>query len=39
MLMMLICGQDERHLDLRCWMALASRLMADIGKLLGRVHL
>ena len=24
--------KDERHLDLRCWMALASKLMADIGK-------
>jgi len=28
--------KDERHLDLRCWMALASKLMADIGSLLGR---
>ncbi|XP_076046387.1 mannosyl-oligosaccharide glucosidase isoform X2 [Oratosquilla oratoria] len=25
---------DERHLDLRCWMALASGLMADIGRLI-----
>jgi len=27
---------DERHVDLRCWMALASQLMSDIGTLLGR---
>ena len=25
---------DERHLDLRCWMTLASRLMADFARLL-----
>ncbi|KAK7084788.1 hypothetical protein SK128_017513 [Halocaridina rubra] len=25
---------DERHLDLRCWMTLASGLMADIAKLI-----
>lgn len=26
---------DERHIDLRCWMALASDIMADIAKTLG----
>jgi len=28
--------KDEMHVDLRCWIALASQLMADIGRLLGR---
>ncbi|KAF5826933.1 glycoside hydrolase [Dunaliella salina] len=28
-------GTDERHLDLRCWMALASEAMAKIGTALG----
>ena len=27
---------DERHVDLRCWMALAAKLMADIAKIIGR---
>jgi mannosyl-oligosaccharide glucosidase len=26
---------DERHLDLRCWMALASKVMADLSTILG----
>lgn len=26
--------EDERHIDLRCWMALAAGVMADIGRLL-----
>ena len=28
--------EDERHIDLRCWMGLASSLMSDIGKIIGR---
>ena len=27
---------DERHVDLRCWMALASSLMSDIGNNIGK---
>lgn len=27
---------DERHIDLRCWMAFASGLMADIAKAVGK---
>ena len=26
----------ERHVDLRCWMALASKLMTDIGSIIGK---
>ena len=29
---------DERHIDLRCWVALASGIMADIAKELGEDH-
>jgi len=28
--------EDERHVDLRCWMGLASKLMADIAAIIGR---
>ncbi|MBN3311141.1 MOGS glucosidase, partial [Amia calva] len=31
-------SQDERHVDLYCWMALASGIMADVAKLLGEPH-
>lgn len=29
---------DERHVDLHCWMALASGIMASIARLLGEPH-
>ena len=29
-------SSDERHVDLRCWMALASKLMANIAGILGK---
>ena len=29
-------NKDERHIDLRCWMALASKVMADIADILHR---
>ena len=29
-------SEDERHVDLRCWMALASKLMGDIAQVIGR---
>ncbi|KAG8430671.1 hypothetical protein GDO86_020178 [Hymenochirus boettgeri] len=28
-------SEDERHVDLRCWMALASEVMADMAEILG----
>ncbi|XP_056136142.1 mannosyl-oligosaccharide glucosidase [Lampris incognitus] len=31
-------SSDERHVDLHCWMALASGIMASIAKLLGEPH-
>ena len=30
-------SDDERHVDLRCWMTLASTLMVDIAKLIGNL--
>jgi hypothetical protein len=29
-------SDDERHVDLRCWMTLAATLMADIARLIGK---
>ena len=29
---------QEYHVDLRCWMALASKLMVNIGKIIGKNH-
>ncbi|XP_041052088.1 mannosyl-oligosaccharide glucosidase [Carcharodon carcharias] len=31
-------SEDERHVDLRCWMTLASKIMTDIAKILGVAH-
>ncbi|XP_039607741.1 mannosyl-oligosaccharide glucosidase [Polypterus senegalus] len=31
-------SQDERHVDLYCWMTLISRIMTDIAKLLGEPY-
>ncbi|XP_048456331.1 mannosyl-oligosaccharide glucosidase [Rhincodon typus] len=31
-------SEDERHVDLRCWMTLASKIMTDIAKIIGEAH-
>ncbi|XP_072112947.1 mannosyl-oligosaccharide glucosidase [Mobula birostris] len=31
-------SEDERHVDLRCWMTLASKVMRDIAKILSLPH-